>query len=161
MKVGSRTRATFHGRESELRQITARLVGYAARGRCLVEVLDGALHPFALAIDNHPLMDHRAARAACDLVDTRAALDLASVAASIDGDALTRAVGELYRITSEGPLRLVAVTVLRMLVDQPSQTAGSNDIRSSLLARQDQTLVATMIGELIVPAGPPKGSRQL
>lgn len=180
LKVGSRLRAAFYGREEELNRITLRLLGYARRDRPVVETLDGGLHPFALATDDHPLVAHRAARAACDLIHVRAAQDLASVAAVIvdsvsrnqvaysthrglsqtrrsiaaapDAEARTRGVAELYRATSEGPLRMAAVAVLRLIGEEPPPSAGLNEIRSRLQARRGETPLCSMIADLIVPS---------
>jgi hypothetical protein len=180
LKVGSRLRAAFFGREKELQLITMRLLGYARRGRPVVEALDGGLHPFALATDSHPLVAHRAARAASDLVHLRAAHDLVSVAAAIvdavsgnqvaysthrglsatrrsivaapDSDTRTRAVAELYRATSEGPLRMAAVAVLRLLGEKTPPSAGLNEIRSRLLAHKDETPLCQMMADMIVPS---------
>ncbi len=179
IRASTALRAAFHGHHDQLRQITMRLLGFACRDRRVIDELDGGLHPLALATDARPLVAHRAARYACDLVHRCAAEDVATTAAAIveaidrdrvvysthlgimdtqraimtapDADTYTRTVAELYRAVSEGPLRVAAVGVLRLLGESTPASAGLNEIRSRLLARQEETPLCLMIAEVIVP----------
>ncbi|MEU8015991.1 hypothetical protein AB0B74_08495 [Micromonospora parva] len=179
LRIGTGLRAAFHDRQDQLGRITMQLLGFARRDRGIIEELDGGLHPFALATDAHPLVAHRAAQSACDLIHHCAAADVAASAAAIvemldrdkvaysthlgvmdaqravmaatDADLFARAVGELYRAVSEGPLRVAAVGILRLLGEATPASAGLNEIRSRLLARQDETPLCLMIAEMIVP----------
>jgi hypothetical protein len=164
LPVGQDLRAAFAGRRDELGRITARIIGFANRGQPMVEQLDGALHPFALATDKHLLVAHRAARDACDLVRDGAARNPAGTAAVIvsmlgleqamysthraisqtrrviqaatDEDERTRAVAELYRASAEGPLRMAATELLGLLGEGELTIAGLNLIKTRLLARK-------------------------
>ncbi|MEV6350777.1 hypothetical protein [Actinoplanes sp. NPDC051851] len=180
LQVGQGLRAAFSDRQGEFEQITACIAGFASRGQPLLEQLDGALHPFALAADLHPLVAHRAARDACDLVQAAVARDVSAtadviisavardqkafsthrglsktrreIAAATDDDALTREIAELYRALCEGPLRSAAVEILGFLGETQSNTVGLNEIRSRLLVHRDESPLCETIASLIVPA---------
>ncbi len=178
--AATRLRAAFRSRPEELHAITARIIGYALDGRVAVERLDGAMHVWALATDAHPLVAHRAARAACGLVDRCATEDLQAVATAVigrlandranysshrahsrarravhaasDPDDYARAVADVYRIVTEGPLRQAATAVLHILGAQVPATAGLNEIKNRLLKQSDRTPLCAIIAALLVPA---------
>src|SRR5690606_38553907 len=63
----------------------------------------------------------------------------------------TRTVTDIYRITTEGPLRHTAMAVLRLLGDEVSPSAGLNELRSRLLGFRGRTPLWLRIAELITP----------
>jgi hypothetical protein len=180
LPVGQSLRAAFSDRQGELEQITTCIAGFASRGQPLLEQLDGAMHPFALATDLHPLVAHRAARDACDLVRAAVAADVSAaadvivravardqkafsthrglsktrreIAAAPDEDALTREVAEFYRALCEGPLRSAAIETLGFLGETLSNIVGLNEIRSRLLVHRTESPLCETIAFLIEPA---------
>jgi hypothetical protein len=180
LQVGQSLRAAFNDRHGELERITTCIAGFASRGQPLSEQLDGAMHPLALATDSHPLVAHRAARDACDMVQAAVARDVSAtadvivsavardqkafsthrglsktrreIAAAADEDALTREIAELYRALCEGPLRSAAVEILGFLGETLSNAVGLNEIRSRLLVHRSESPLCETIALLIVPA---------
>jgi len=107
--AASGPRRVFRGRQHGLDAATTRVIGYAVNGRTAAERLDGTMHVWALATDDHPFVAHAAARAACDLVHASAAADLrAAATAIVDGLRNEQVLYSSHRAHSQARRQLLA-----------------------------------------------------
>ena len=74
---------------------------------------------------------------------------LRNLHSSTDDDERTRAVAELYRASSEGPLRMAATELLGLLGERQLTIAGLNEIKSRLLDHRAESPLCEVIAALI------------